>query len=203
MFAGPIGVRLDRSSAAGRSGWSREIGGFELGWNGAVIGGPAFGIPREGVGFLIYHALIVFTGFRIAKLERLTSSAIGWAIAIVVRRFLHPFRLVRLDSKVVLGLFAFVSAMGLKAVPAFGRFGGRSGTVMEDRISALCVDAIPQVIVDVIALSAFSEHQNVFPMEGSCGASLAEDRVLLALLLEVVELFVERQMWEYPVLWKY
>ncbi len=138
--------------------------------------------------------MIVFATFRTARLVRRTRQAIGVAIAIVTRRFIHPFLFVRLDSKLVLGLFAFVDAMGSnKAVPAFGiSFGGRTGTVMEDKVSSLCVDARQQVIVDVVALFALSEHEYVFPTEGSCGASLAEDGVLLTLLLEVVGLLVER-----------
>jgi hypothetical protein len=94
------------------------------------------------------------------------------------------------DSKWVLGLFAFVDAMGPKAVPAFGPFGRCSGN--KDRISALCVDTRPQVIINVIAIFALSEHENFFPTDGSGSASLAENRVLLPLLLEVVELLVER-----------
>jgi hypothetical protein len=167
MFTGPIRVRLDRSSAAGRSGWSREIGGFELGWNGAVVGGPAFDVPREGVGFLIDDPLIVFARFGTAKLEVLTRPTSGGTIAIVARRFLHPFLLVCLDSKLILGLFAVVDAMRPKAVPAFRRFSGCTGTVMEDIVSPFCVDASPQVIIDVILIFALSEHKNVFPPEGS------------------------------------
>jgi hypothetical protein len=185
----PIRIRLNGSSAAGGSGWSREIGGFEFGGNGAVIGDPAFGKPRECVGFLVDGALIVFAALGTAKLVRRN----GVAITIVTRRFLHPFLFVRLDSKLVFGLFAFVDVMGPKAVPASGiSFGRRTGTVMEDRVSSFCVDTRPQVIVDVVSIFALSEHEYVFPTEGSCGAGLAEDGVLLTLLLEVVELLVER-----------
>jgi hypothetical protein len=189
VLGAPIRIGLNGSSAAGGSGWSREIGGFEFGGNGTVIGNPAFGIPRECVGFLVDGALIVFAALGTAKLVRRN----GVVIAIVTKRFLHPFIFVRLDSKLVFGLFAFVDAMGSKAVPAFGiSFGGRTDTVMEDKVSSLCVDARQQVIVDVVAIFALSEHEYVFPTEGSCGASLAEDRVLFTLLLEVVELLVER-----------
>lgn len=129
----------------------------------------------------IDYMLIVLAGFRMTKVERLASSAIGGAMMIVARRLLHPFLFARLDSNLVPWFIAFFDAMGPKAVPACGPFDGCPSTVMEDRADALGVDARQQVVDDVITIFALSEHKDVFVMDGSGNSSVLKDGALFLL----------------------